>query len=325
VIGLKKILILRLSSIGDIVLTTPIVRCIYRQFPGVEIHFVTKITFKSILDYNPYVHKVHVFGNDISELSETLGGENFDLLIDLHKNLRSRKLKQLLKVKSITFDKINLKKFLAVNFKMLNRLPKKHIVDRYFEALKPIGLENDGYGLDYFISEKDKVDVTQWLPAENKKFVVLVIGGSYTTKKIPINKLIEICSFLTLPIILVGGKEDQGTGEQLKQLFPGVIDTSGRYNFNQSASLIQQCEWVISSDTGMMHIASAFKKKIISLWGNTIPAFGMAPYMPQPENVILEIEGLECRPCSKLGYKGCPLGHFKCMNTIDVSLVKDLY
>jgi ADP-heptose:LPS heptosyltransferase len=325
VIGLKKILILRFSSIGDIVLTTPIVRCLYQQFPGVEIHFVTKTTFKSILIHNPYVQKVHVFDHDVSELAETLSGENFDLLIDLHKNLRSRKLKQLLKVKSITFDKINLKKFLAVNFKMLNRLPKKHIVDRYFEALKPIGLENDGYGLDYFISEKDKVDVTQWLPAENKKFVVLVIGGSYTTKKIPINKLIEICSFLTLPIILVGGKEDQGTGEQLKQLFPGVIDTSGRYNFNQSASIIQQCEWVISSDTGMMHIASAFNKKIISVWGNTVPAFGMLPYMPQPENIILEIEGLECRPCSKLGYKGCPLGHFKCMNTIDVSFVKDLY
>ena len=324
-IGLKKILILRFSSIGDIVLTTPIVRCLYQQFPGVEIHFVTKTTFKSILIHNPYVQKVHVFDHDVSELAETLSGENFDLLIDLHKNLRSRKLKQLLKVKSIMFDKINLKKFLAVNFKMLNRLPKKHIVDRYFEALKPIGLENDGYGLDYFISEKDKVDVTQWLPAENKKFVVLVIGGSYTTKKIPINKLIEICSFLTLPIILVGGKEDQGTGEQLKQLFPGVIDTSGRYNFNQSASIIQQCEWVISSDTGMMHIASAFNKKIISVWGNTVPAFGMSPYMPQPENIILEIEGLECRPCSKLGYTGCPLGHFKCMNTIDVSLVKDLY
>jgi ADP-heptose:LPS heptosyltransferase len=307
------------------VLTTPILRCIYRQFPGVEIHFVTKTTFKSILDHNPYVHQVHVFDNDILELGETLRGENFDLLIDLHKNLRSRKLKQLLKVKSVTFDKINVKKFLAVNFKMLSQLPAKHIVDRYFDALKPFGLENDVNGLDYFISETDKVDVNQWLPPENKKFVVLVIGGSYTTKKIPINKLIEICSFLTFPIILVGGKEDQDTGAELKQLFPALIDTSGRYNFNQSASIIQQCEWVISSDTGMMHIASAFKKKIISIWGNTVPAFGMAPYLPQPENVILEIEGLECRPCSKLGFKDCPLGHFKCMNTIDVSLVKDLY
>jgi ADP-heptose:LPS heptosyltransferase len=73
-----------------------------------------------------------------------------------------------------------------------------------------------------------------------------------------------------------------------------------------------------------MHIAAAFNKKIVSIWGNTIPEFGMGPYLPNAENKLLEIKNLSCRPCSKLGYKKCPKGHFKCMNEIDTSFAKEL-
>jgi len=102
------------------------------------------------------------------------------------------------------------------------------------------------------------------------------------------------------------------------------VNACGRFSINQSASVIQQAAWVVTSDTGMMHIASAFNKKIISVWGNTVPEFGMGPYLPAPESSILEVKGLECRPCSKLGYRQCPLGHFKCMNDIDTSALETL-
>ncbi len=105
---------------------------------------------------------------------------------------------------------------------------------------------------------------------------------------------------------------------------PNVIDGCGKFSFNQSASVIQQAEWVITSDTGLMHVASAFNKKIISVWGNTIPQFGMEPYLPNNQNIILENNNLNCRPCSKLGYNKCPKGHFKCMEEIDFSFVSEL-
>jgi ADP-heptose:LPS heptosyltransferase len=306
------------------VLTTPVIRCLHQQLPGSEIHFVCKSVFAPVLDENPYIHQLHTFKEDITELYENLKTESFDLVVDLHKNLRSFRLKRRLKTKSLSFNKLNFRKFLAVNFKMLQRLPDVHIVERYMAAVSSLGVKNDGKGLDYFLHEKDKLAVSELFPGGAVSYVVLVVGGSYYTKQIPLSKLKEICDRLNLPVVLLGGKEDQIIGEQLKALCPSTVNACGRFTINQSASIIQQAAWVVTSDTGMMHIASAFKKKIISVWGNTVPEFGMGPYLPSPESKILEVKGLECRPCSKLGYRQCPLGHFKCMNNVDTSAIENL-
>lgn len=322
--ALKKILILRFSSIGDIVLTTPLIRCAKQQLKGTEIHFVTKETFKDTLINNSNIDKLITFKNDVTEIYEVLKEENYDVIIDLHKNLRSLRLKQYLKVKSYSFDKINFKKFLAVNFKLKNNLPNKHIVERYFEAIANIGVKSDGKGLDYFLNEQDEVNCSDlFFKAQPTKFIALVVGGSYFTKQIPLNKLKEICKNSRLPVILMGGKSDKVIAEELLSSFPNLINACGNFSLNQSASIICQAEWVITSDTGLMHIAAAFNKKIISVWGNTIPEFGMGPYLPNVENKILEVKDLKCRPCSKLGYKKCPKEHFKCMNEIDFSFVKE--
>ena len=120
-------------------------------------------------------------------------------------------------------------------------------------------------------------------------------------------------------MVLLGGKEDAATAEQVYQFHKNkTLNLCGKLNLNQSASIIQQANKVITSDTGLMHIAAAFKKDIISLWGNTIPEFGMGPYLAGKNSQILEVKNLSCRPCSKLGYKKCPKGHFKCMNDIDI-------
>lgn len=322
---IKKILIVRFSSIGDIVLATPVIRCVKQQLANVEIHFVTKKNFSDVLSQNPYIDKLYTFKADISELVPELKEEKYDLVIDLHKNLRSFRLKQKLGIKSYSFNKLNLEKLVAVKFKNTGILPAKHIVDRYFETVSKLGIVNDQKGLDYFISEKDKVNMTDyWSMGFNKKYIVLVVGGSYYTKQIPLNKLEEICEKSQLPLVLLGGKEDREQARLLKGKTKGLINLCGILSLNQSASVIQQAEWIITPDTGLMHIAAAFKKRIVSVWGNTIPQFGMTPYLANSENVILEISGLACRPCSKLGYKKCPKGHFKCMNEIDYTFVSDL-
>lgn len=322
----KKILILRFSSIGDVVLTTPVIRCAKAQLKGIEIHFVVKESFKGSLIHNPNIDKLHCFKRDVSEVYDVLRSEKFDVVIDLQKSRQSFRLKLKLGVRAYTLDKINLQKFAAVNFKWLNSLPNKHIVERYFEAIAPLGVKNDYWGLDYFISESENVDTRIFFPAadSSQKFIALVAGGSYYTKRIPINKLAEICGAARLPVVIMGGKEDAEIGDALQKQFTNVISTCGKFSINQSASLIRQAEWVITSDTGLMHIASAFNKKIISVWGNTIPQFGMGPYLPASESMVLENKTLKCRPCSKLGYRKCPIGHFKCMNDLDYNFVKDL-
>jgi ADP-heptose:LPS heptosyltransferase len=317
-----KILVVRFSSIGDIVLTTPILRCIKQQLKDVELHYVTKHNFLSVIDNNIYVDKVFTIKDSLKDVIPQLKKENYDYVIDLHHNIRTLRLKTALGKKSFSFNKLNWEKFLIVHFKK-NKLPPIHIVDRYFETLQSLGVKNDGKGLDYFINEKDEIDIPSTLPTLfHDDYNALVVGGSYFTKQIPINKLKEICTKSSLPLILLGGKEDAAIAEQVYQFHKNkTINLCGKLNLNQSASIIQQANKVITSDTGLMHIAAAFKKDIISLWGNTIPEFGMGPYLAGNNSQILEVKELSCRPCSKLGYKKCPKGHFKCMNDIEIKSI----
>ena len=130
----------------------------------------------------------------------------------------------------------------------------------------------------------------------------------------PLEKLIEVCEKLNEAIVLLGGPEDAERGEQIAlELGDKVYNACGKFKLDESASLVQQANWVISHDTGLMHIAAAFKKRIVSVWGNTVPELGMYPYLPDPQSKMLEIKGLSCRPCSKIGHAKCPKGHFKCM------------
>ncbi len=313
-----KILIIRFSSIGDIVLTTPVIRCLKQQVEGVEVHYLTKKAFNSLLANNPYIDKIHLLNDKISETVSELEEEKFDYIIDLHNNLRTRLIKLRLNVKAKSFDKLNLKKFLLVNFK-INTLPTKHIVDRYLETVSFLGVKNDGQGLDYFFNQEH--DLTSLLPVSYRQYIGLVIGAQHATKRLPVSKLIEICRKLNQPVVLLGGKDDSERGEEIC-LKSGnlVFNGCGKFSLDESAFLVKNAQQIISHDTGLMHIAAAFDKKIISVWGNTVPEFGMYPYMVT-EQKIMEVKGLKCRPCSKIGYEKCPLGHFKCMNDQDVEIL----
>lgn len=323
----KKILIIRFSSIGDIVLTTPVIRCLKLQTRA-EIHFVTKKSYHSILANNPYVDKVYTIEKDVNEILSTLKTEAYDYLIDLHKNLRSNELAYKLGVKRYAFNKINLQKWLMVNTK-INRLPDVHIVDRYLETVKSFGVVNDGEGLDYFVPKEDHVNLKDFFQKETnfnsaEPYIAFAIGAAHATKRLPIEKIIAICKAIQQPIVLLGGPDEQQIGEKIAQEAGNfVFNACGRCNLNQSASLISQSKQVISHDTGMMHIAAAFQKRILSIWGNTIPAFGMYPYYKKGvnEGEIVEVKGLSCRPCSKIGYDQCPKGHFKCMNDINITKI----
>ena len=312
-----KFLIIRFSSIGDIVLTTPVIRCLKNQVEGAEVHYLTKKGYASLVKSNPWVDKVHVLDDKMSRLLEGLKQESFDYIIDLHRNLRSARIKHGLRRMSFSFDKLNWQKWLMVNFKIY-KLPEKHIVDRYLETTSLFDVKNDGKGLDYFIPPADKVDINQLpLPFSNG-YIGFAIGAQHSTKKLPAEKIIAICNKIDLPILLLGGKEDSKTAERVKATCNvNILNTCGKYNINQSASLVEQARCIISHDTGLMHIAAAFGKKIISIWGNTIPGFGMTPYLPHRESFMAQVQGLPCRPCSKIGHNHCPKSHFRCMSWQD--------
>jgi ADP-heptose:LPS heptosyltransferase len=306
------------------VLTTPVVRCIKRQHPDIEIHYLTKNSFRSILENNPYLAKVHTINKDIDEVVDVLKEEKFDMIIDLHNNLRTTHLKLKLRRPSSSFKKLNLRKWLLVRFK-IDTMPNAHVVDRYMQAASVLDISNDNQGLDYFIPSHEEVDL-QTLPETHRKgYEGFVIGAKHYTKQLPPEKLIAVCMKIDAPIILLGGKEDVERGEMIaKALGTKIYNACGKYNLNQSASLVRQAERIVSHDTGLMHIAAAFKKDIISVWGNTVPAFGFTPYLPGKDSMIVEVKGLPCRPCSKIGYAECPQGHFKCMRDINETIFEKI-
>ena len=317
-----KILLIRFSSIGDIVLTTPVIRALHQQL-NAEVHVLTKKSFGGVLSANPFVKRIWMIEKKVSEVSLSLKKENFTAVIDLHANLRSLRLKLALwRVPKYRFDKLNWQKWLLVKFK-INRMPDIHIVDRYMATVKPLGVDNDGKGLDHFIPKKDEVKPENY--GLKSPYVALVTGAAHATKRLPTEKLIEICKGISpQPIVLLGGPNEKAQGDAIvKAAGNHVINTCGQTRLQQSASLLKQASFVITHDTGLMHMAAAFRLPIISVWGNTVPEFGMYPLVTdllekKHKNTFFEVKNLPCRPCSKIGYNECPKGHFNCMMKQDI-------
>lgn len=307
-----RFLILRFSSIGDIVLTTPVIRLLRKKFPDAVIDYATKQQYEICVRHNPYLNTIHCLNPNQSLWNFIKNLPKYDYIIDLHNNLRTFQIKALLRTKSYSFDKLNIKKWLYTTFK-INTLPPVHIVDRYLATLQSFGIHNDNQGLDFFIPQECINKVQREYP--NLPDIAIVLGATYFTKKYPLHHIQTLISQISQPVVLLGGKTEISEGELLEKQFQGkALNLCGKLDLLESAAVLMHAHTVITNDTGLMHIAAALKKYIISLWGNTTPYFGMYPY--QTEHVILENNTLFCRPCSKLGHHKCPKKHFKCMEEI---------
>ncbi len=310
-----KILVLRFSSIGDIVLTTPVVRCLKQQ-TGAEVHFLTKTAYEQILLPNPHIDRVFSFQKDVREVLPALQAERYDLVVDLHRNLRSFHVKWSLGRPTRSFDKLNFEKWLLVNTG-IDRLPDVHIAERYMQTVRHLGVVYDGQGLDYFIPPEEEVQISGYSTGLSPgNYVAFVLGATHATKRLPTAKAAKICQQMDQPVVLLGGKAEEEAARAI--VGSKVVNLCGRLTLHQSASVVRQAAAVLTHDTGMMHIAAAFRKPIVSVWGNTIPKFGMYPLYPtgMDQNSSVEVKGLSCRPCSKIGFDRCPKNHFRCMNDI---------
>lgn len=344
-----KILVIRFSSIGDIVLTTPVIRCLKKQIHDVELHTLVKKKFASLYKTNPYVDKVFEYDSSLKDVVNELKQECYDVIIDLQKNKRSLRVTHSLKRPHYSFPKLNLRKLLLTTFK-INVMPDIHIVDRYFKAVEKLNVINDYQGLDFFISDENNYPISTLPDNFQDGYYAFVIGGTYKTKILPAEKIVEIIRRINKPVVLLGGPDDVERAEEILSSVIGqqsansycsqhhnpssqvqkdsqILNLVGKINLEQSASLVKNADSVLTNDTGLMHIAAAFHKNIVSVWGNTVPELGMYPYLPEePEKChIVECKNVRCRPCSKLGFKECPKSHFRCMMEIDIdSIINNL-
>jgi ADP-heptose:LPS heptosyltransferase len=324
-----KFLIIRFSSIGDIVLTTPAIRCVKKQVENAEVHFLTKKSFKAVTESNPYIDKFFYYDDNLDELIKEFKKEKYDYIIDLHKNIRSYRIRFALRCKTLSYKKESVQKFLLTKLG-INTMSRRHIVLRNLDAVRSLGVKDDGFGLNYFIAQKDTVRVEDLPASHSMGYVAIIIGASYYTKKLPVYKLREICSKLNYPIVLVGGKEDVDEGNAVAEIDNvKIYNACGKFNLNESGDIVRKSKFVISHDTGLQYIASAFNKPTLAIWGGTSPKLDVEPFYGSkflatqekiPYKNIL-VPKLPCQPCSNFGTKKCPLGHFKCMHLQDVDLI----
>jgi ADP-heptose:LPS heptosyltransferase len=315
-----KILVIRFSSMGDIIYTTPVVRCLKKQLAGAEVHFLTKPAFKYIYDNNPYVDKLLLLKPTLAETIKDVKAEGYDYIIDLHNNLRTTIIKLRTGVKSSTYKKQRVRKWLSLKFN-LNLVPPVHLVERYLKTVAFLGIKNDEQPIDYYISEDHRLD--KLLPASHQNnYVAFVIGATHFTKRMPNEKIISICSKINQPVVLLGGGDVKANGGEIASKLGHIYNACGTTTLDESVFLVSKATSVLGFDTGLTHIAEAFEKPIASIWGGTAPELlGVQPYKVK-KALVAEID-LPCRPCSKFGLEKCPLGHFKCMIEMPEEIIVD--
>ncbi|RFZ95031.1 glycosyltransferase family 9 protein [Mucilaginibacter conchicola] len=316
-----KILVIRFSSMGDIIYTTPVVRCLKKQLPCAEVHFITKPAFKYIYDNNPYLDKLLLLKPKLSDTIADIKAEGYDHIIDLHNNLRTTIIKLRTRIPSSTYNKQTILKWLSLKLRK-NLVPPVHLVDRYLQTVKFLGVANDGAPIDYYI--KKEYQLADLLPATHQNsYTAFVIGATHFTKRMPNQKIISICKDITGQVVLLGGDDVKANGDEIAlSLGEKVYNACGKTTLDESVFLVSQAKSIAGFDTGLTHIAEAFDRPIVSIWGGTVPdLLGVQPYMVK-QSLVAGID-LDCRPCSKFGLEKCPLGHFKCMWDIPEKPITD--
>lgn len=321
----KRILLVRFSSIGDIVLTFPVVAAIKSLFPNCQVDYVTKAQYEGLLSACPQINMVYTLQGSILQLKKEIDFSQYDAILDLHHNLRSRILLFFLLGKVYRYPKNNLQKWLLTTFKIKPEKPQ-HVVERYLSTLARftsswtplIGSST------YVVPSAAQIDLQRQFDLMPKTYVTIAIGAQFATKRLPTDLLVELVNEVAFPVLLLGGKEDVSTADEIlaavtkKKVYSAV----GLASIHESAWLVQNAKCLITNDTGLMHIGAAFELPLFVIWGNTTPDFGMYPYRPEQENVVhFEVPDLSCRPCSKIGFQSCPKGHFNCMRKHDISSI----
>lgn len=306
-----KILVIRLSSLGDVLLTTPVIRALKQKYPSPVIHYLIKPNFTDAVSFNTNIEKIHTYSAEsIESLLNDLGKEDFDLIIDLQNNFRSREIGRRLKIDTMRFKKPSLKKFLLVNFKINLYSEIKSIPEMYSDAIEGLTLDSDGLELSLPETQISKLN-------PDIKYIGFCPGSQHFTKRWPEEYFIELGNLLNennFAVVLFGGKSDETICSEISAELTNAINLQNNNDLLQTAADMRLCKTIVTNDSGMMHTASSVGVPLLAIFGSSVREFGFSPY--KVPNLILENKSLSCRPCSHIGKDSCPKGHFNCMNEI---------
>jgi len=308
----NRFLIIRLSSFGDVLLTTPVIKAIKSHHPNASISFVVKPAFKVMIETHPEIDEIYLFNDSVLTELQT---KSFDVCIDLQNNQRSFWLTRKLSVQhSVRYKKDRLKRFLFMNFgyKKFNS-PIRSVSQKYVDTLAPLGITSSDYSLDFFISDRTR---NTPFPFFSENYICIAPGAAHATKQWPKEHFVELISLLakSYKIVLLGGPNETETGDYILNNCSYVYNYIGKTHFQETALILEKAQLLICNDSSIMHLGVALKKKLLVFFGSTVEQFGFFPY--ETEAKVMENNTLSCRPCTHVGQQKCPKKHFDCLNTL---------
>jgi heptosyltransferase-2 len=337
---LHKTLIIRLSSVGDVVLSSPLVRALQGRYPNCQIDFLVKAEYADLVRFNPHVAHVIQFPGggtlgDLVRLRHTVISSGYDLIIDIHDSIRSRYLSAGAG-KVTRINKRKIARTLLVNLKLdvYDRFGgAPDVAARYLETVLPWGVEDDGRGPELFFPPEIHAATERLLRVEGLQTGRLCIGvcpcARHGNKMWPGERFAESAGHLAeqhgLPVLLFGGTDEREMCTTIEAMIStahphvSVLNLAGRLSLLETGCAMDRCAVVLANDTGLMHIAEARGVPVVAVFGPTVRKFG---FFPRGARVtVVEHPGLTCRPCTHIGLPRCPLGHFRCMKEIPVDAV----
>ncbi len=335
-----KTVVFRLSSIGDIVLSSTLLRVLRKSVgKDARIDFVVRKEYAELVRYNHHLSVIHEYDpasgfEGLKELSKRLYDEHYDLAVDIHDSIRTKFMRVACRAKDVVVvDKRKMERWLLVNLKRNAFNDTLSVAERYIETLEKYGIRNDEKGLEIFIPDSTLFEISGKMGKlrlnQFEKVVGICPGSKHFTKRWQREKFAETAvraaKEYNAKILLFGGEDEKDDCEfVLQEVQRRVSEQSaasfaGEFSLLESAAALEFCDVVVTNDSGLMHLAAAKQKKIVAVFGSTVREFGFAPY--GTESVVIENNNLDCRPCTHIGRKSCPKEHFKCMEEIGVEEV----
>ncbi|HTY37184.1 MAG TPA: lipopolysaccharide heptosyltransferase II [Bacteroidota bacterium] len=336
----SKTLVIRFSSIGDIVLSTPLLRLLRARFPSGQIDYVTRTEYAELVRSNQNLNRTYEF--DASEgfeglrrLKKKIRDERYDLIVDIHDSLRSKYLRSIRGPQRVVLNKRIFERAVLVNAKKNLYKEIIPVAERYVETVKGLGIVPDGRGLELHIPDEVLFGVSGKMATlrlnNYEKVIGLCPGARHFTKRWPADRFSQVGAVLAneydAKVLLFGGPEETAHAALIcrdineKSGAERATNLCGALSLLETASALEYCDVVVTNDTGLMHIAVAMQRNIVAVFGSTVREFGFFPY--DPEAVVVETQGLSCRPCSHIGLSECPEKHFRCMTEIGTEVVCD--
>lgn len=338
--SLNKTLIIRFSSVGDIVLSSLLVRTLRHRFPQAQIDFLLKSEYAELVKHDPNISRTIEFPSggsirDLLRLRRTVRGERYDVIIDIHDSIRSRLLT------------LGARRVLRVNKRKIPRWVLVHtgkdvypsfggspgVAERYLETARPLGVQDDGLGLELHVPGEAEERVRALLEEKGvppgNRAIGICPSARHANKMWLKERFAEAAVELTrrfdAPVLLLGSAEDAPRCAEIagivKDASPGgcVVSLAGDLSLLESAAALDHCRVVITNDSGLMHMAAARKRKVVALFGPTVRQFGFFPFGTASR--VIEHPALPCRPCTHIGRPDCPEGHFRCMRDLECGSV----